>query len=113
MELSRISQTRWWSPGDPTPPMYIPGRFRTGSRPSRTVMSFAVYVPAISYEFPMFSLASASLFLDREERRPPAFRCPAAVAERVLLRVPAGDAALDVRGRRVFARPSSSAVVSI
>ena len=27
----------------PTPPMYMPGRFRTGSRPSRTVMSFAVY----------------------------------------------------------------------
>src|SRR3954467_14346770 len=24
--------------------MYIPGRLRTGSRPSRTVMSFAVYV---------------------------------------------------------------------
>src|SRR5689334_3963577 len=27
--------------------MYMPGRFRTGSRPSRTVMSFAVYVLAI------------------------------------------------------------------
>src|SRR5262252_1349476 len=107
MELSRISQTRWWSPGDPTPPMYIPGRFRTGSRPSRTVMSFAVYEAAISYEFPMLS-ASASLFLDREERRAPPFRWLAAVAERVVLRVPAGDAALVVRGRRVFARPSSS-----
>ena len=28
----------------PTPPMYMPGRRRTGSSPSRTVMSFAVYV---------------------------------------------------------------------
>src|SRR5207344_338572 len=44
MALSRISQTRWCSPVEPTPPMYIPGRFRTGSRPSRTVMSLAVYV---------------------------------------------------------------------
>src|SRR5215217_2671651 len=42
-ELSRISQTRWCSPAAPTPPMYIPGRLRTGSSPSRTVMSFAVY----------------------------------------------------------------------
>src|SRR5687768_8547623 len=43
MELSRISQTRWCRPALPTPPMYMPGRRRTGSRPSRTVMSFAVY----------------------------------------------------------------------
>ena len=27
---------------EPVEPMYMPGRFRTGSRPSRTVMSFAV-----------------------------------------------------------------------
>ena len=40
--LSSTSHTRWWSPVEPTPPMYIPGRFRTGSRPSRTVISFAV-----------------------------------------------------------------------
>ena len=42
--LSSVSQTRWCSPAEPTPPMYIPGRLRTGSRPSRTVMSLAVYV---------------------------------------------------------------------
>ena len=42
MALSMISQTRWCSPAGPTPPMYMPGRRRTGSRPSRTVMSFAV-----------------------------------------------------------------------
>src|SRR4029078_11543076 len=27
--------------------MYMPGRSRTGSRPSRTVMSFAVYVTSV------------------------------------------------------------------
>src|SRR6476619_2157520 len=42
-ELSRISQTRWCSPDEPTPPMYMPGRLRTGSSPSRTVISFAEY----------------------------------------------------------------------
>src|SRR5712671_1243603 len=47
MALSTISHTRWCRPEDPTPPMYMPGRLRTGSRPSRTVMSFAVYFVAI------------------------------------------------------------------
>src|SRR5689334_2375234 len=46
-ELSTISQTRWCSPAEPTPPIYIPGRLRTGSSPSRTVMSLAVYVVAM------------------------------------------------------------------
>src|SRR5690349_22639565 len=41
--LSTISQTRWCRPALPTPPMYMPGRLRTGSSPSRTVMSLAVY----------------------------------------------------------------------
>ncbi len=41
--LSTTSQTRWWRPVGPVEPMYIPGRFRTGSRPSRTVMFSAVY----------------------------------------------------------------------
>src|SRR5262245_7601894 len=39
-ELSTISQMRWWSPLPSTPPMYIDGRLRTGSRPSRTEKSF-------------------------------------------------------------------------
>ena len=42
MALSSISQARWCRPAVPTPPMYMPGRLRTGSSPSRTVMSFAV-----------------------------------------------------------------------
>src|SRR5260370_6276389 len=45
--LSTISQTRWCSPLLSTPPMYMDGRLRTGSRPSRTMMSLPVYVAAL------------------------------------------------------------------
>ena len=31
-ELSTISQIKWCSPAMPTPPMYMPGRLRTGSK---------------------------------------------------------------------------------
>ena len=40
--LSTTSQTRWCRPVGPVDPMYMPGRFRTASRPSRTVMSAAL-----------------------------------------------------------------------
>ncbi len=39
--LSTTSQTRWWSPVGPVEPMYMPGRLRTGSRPSSTWMCSA------------------------------------------------------------------------
>src|SRR5262249_22090442 len=43
-ELSTISQTRWCRPLESVEPMYMLGRLRTGSRPSRTVMEdSAVY----------------------------------------------------------------------
>src|SRR5688572_9127344 len=42
-ELSTISCTRWWRPRAPVEPMYMPGRLRTASRPSRTWMSSAPY----------------------------------------------------------------------
>src|SRR3954447_23294153 len=42
-ELSTTSHTQWCSPVGPVLPMYIPGRFRTGSRPSKTCMSLAPY----------------------------------------------------------------------
>uniref|UniRef100_A0A6J7NUM3 Unannotated protein n=1 Tax=freshwater metagenome TaxID=449393 RepID=A0A6J7NUM3_9ZZZZ len=42
-ELSTTSQMRWCRPARPVDPMYIPGRFRTGSRPSRTWMALASY----------------------------------------------------------------------
>jgi len=35
-ELSSTSHSRWWRPRVPVLPMYMPGRLRTGSRPSRT-----------------------------------------------------------------------------
>src|SRR5579875_924544 len=56
-ELSTTSQTRWWSPLGPVEPMYMPGRLRTGSRPSRTVMSWAVYSEPIAVR------SSASAFI--------------------------------------------------
>ena len=34
--LSMTSAARWWSARASVPPMYMPGRRRTGSRPSRT-----------------------------------------------------------------------------
>mmetsp|Transcript_21966 Transcript_21966/g.54303 ORF Transcript_21966/g.54303 Transcript_21966/m.54303 type:complete len:268 (-) Transcript_21966:13-816(-) len=40
--LSTTSHTRWCSPRGPVDPMYIPGRLRTGSSPSRTVMESAL-----------------------------------------------------------------------
>ena len=40
-ELSTTSYTRWCRPRTPVEPMYMPGRLRTASRPSRTVMSWA------------------------------------------------------------------------
>jgi hypothetical protein len=42
-ELSTISHTRWCRPADEVVPMYMPGRLRTASRPSRTLISLASY----------------------------------------------------------------------
>src|SRR5688572_2856516 len=45
--LSTTSQTKWWSPEPSwTSPMYMPGRLRTASSPSSTVMLLASYTPA-------------------------------------------------------------------
>src|SRR5215475_5993389 len=46
MELSSTSAKRWCIAFSSVPPIYIPGRRRTGSRPSSTSMSAAVYVPS-------------------------------------------------------------------
>src|SRR3989344_286141 len=43
-ELSMISVSKWWNPLASVEPIYIPGRFRTGSKPSNSWMSCAVYV---------------------------------------------------------------------
>ena len=42
MALSRISAARWCIACSSVPPIYMPGRRRTGSSPSRTSMSLAV-----------------------------------------------------------------------
>src|SRR3954453_13361038 len=44
--LSTTSTIRWWRPSLPVPPMYMPGRLRTGSRPSSTWISSAGYFEA-------------------------------------------------------------------
>ena len=38
IELSTVSYTRWCRALIPVPPMYMPGRLRTASRPSRTLI---------------------------------------------------------------------------
>src|SRR5262245_6022058 len=43
MELSTTSNTRWCRPRSAVSPMYMPGRLRTASRPSRTLMFSAPY----------------------------------------------------------------------
>ena len=40
--LSTTSHIRWCSPRSPVEPMYMPGRLRTASRPSRTVIDDAL-----------------------------------------------------------------------
>src|SRR3989338_10885477 len=59
-ELSNTSQIRWWSPSGPVVPIYMPGRLRTGSSPSSTVMSSARYEPdaLASRELPFFLFSS-------------------------------------------------------
>src|SRR5512136_275905 len=42
--LSTTSKTRWCSPRTSVEPMYMPGRRRTASRPSSTVILLASYV---------------------------------------------------------------------
>ncbi len=50
-ELSTTSQIRWCRPRSPVEPMYIPGRLRTASRPSRTVMDDAPYSFLLLFDF--------------------------------------------------------------
>ncbi len=50
-ELSTSSCTRWCSPRSPVEPMYMPGRLRTASSPSRTVIAWASYAAAPAWPF--------------------------------------------------------------
>ena len=52
IELSNTSETRWWSPLLSVPPIYIPGRFLTGSSPSRTSIDDASYT---CFDFVIFT----------------------------------------------------------
>src|SRR5690606_39899423 len=48
--LSTTSQTRWCRPRSPVEPMYMAGRLRTASRPSRTVSEPAVYCCWLAFD---------------------------------------------------------------
>src|SRR5688572_7621899 len=58
-ELSTTSWIRWCRPRSPVEPMYMPGRLRTASRPSRTVIEDALY---------SFFLAATGLVSPRTSR---------------------------------------------
>src|SRR3954468_20249644 len=65
----------WCSPRGPVDPMYMPGRLRTASRPSSTVMSLAPYVPPLPLGEPfaavlVFFSAKKSLPSDQAKPRP-------------------------------------------
>ena len=47
IELSTTSYTRWCNPFSPISPMYMAGRLRTASSPSRTVILLAEYSPVL------------------------------------------------------------------
>ncbi len=51
-ELSTTSWTMWCRPRSPVEPMYMPGRLRTASRPSRTVIALASYDTGASIAAP-------------------------------------------------------------
>ena len=69
-ELSTTSLTRWCRPRSPVEPMYIPGRLRTASRPSSTVMDPESYSVGRA-PLPLFTRGSAveGGDLDREDVR--------------------------------------------
>ena len=79
-ELSTTSHTRWCSPVGPVEPMYIPGRLRTASSPSRMVMSASPYVlPGVSSTFTATGAPFQKLGIRGAYRSPElvttAFRC--------------------------------------
>ncbi|VWM18330.1 Uncharacterised protein [Collinsella intestinalis] len=55
-ELSTISHTRWCKPVELVEPIYIPGRTRTASRPSRTLISLPPYSFSFATWFSLFSV---------------------------------------------------------
>src|SRR5688572_16258848 len=71
MELSTISKTRWWSPRSVTSPMYIAGRRRTASSPSRTLIEEASYAPDFAFGFGPSPGAEAATFDSPLAMRPP------------------------------------------
>src|SRR5574344_2609304 len=61
MLLSTTSYTRWWSPLSEISPIYIDGRLRTASRPSRTWILLAEYCSSACF-ISSFSIISQLLY---------------------------------------------------
>ncbi|OPZ49222.1 MAG: hypothetical protein BWY91_03117 [bacterium ADurb.BinA028] len=70
--LSTISHTRWCRPRSPVDPMYMPGRLRTASSPSRTVIAEASYaVSPVSVTSAGIGVVGSTTVLLSVGRRPP------------------------------------------
>ena len=73
IELSNTSAKRWCIAASSVPPMYMPGRLRTGSSPSSTSIELALYSPGTEF-LPGLEEAAEGLLPDLGEAAPPANR---------------------------------------
>src|SRR3954469_4141452 len=67
MELSKTSKTQWCRPRSSGSPMYMPGRFRTASKPSSLSIFEASYFSAASGLGTELSLSISSISLAIDE----------------------------------------------
>ena len=118
MALSSTSATRWCSARSSVPPMYMPGRLRTGSSPSSTSIELRVVgagggvvaeeIGGVDHAGPLFFVVAASPRTSRRTARPLSISCPAPAAKRLAHgRDPAEPAArrpLDGRAHAAAAR---------
>jgi len=58
MALSTISQMRCMRPSWPVPPMYIPGRMRTASKSSKTLICSAPYSFTVATELVLWAFST-------------------------------------------------------
>jgi len=75
----------------PVEPMYMPGRLRTASRPSRTVMSFAPYVDAACFGSFFANWVPSAGALHNKAPKPSGSRWVGAGALRASIRIAAAQ----------------------
>ena len=102
--LSTTSLTRWCRPRELVVPMYMPGRLRTGSSPSRTWMLLESYVAVRFLVLPLpTGLRSTVLDVRRNLRHAEPHHCRSGSARGEVARTPSSyrrRATLDRSGRR-------------